>query len=265
MRTATVLSLTVFLVILLLQLLKHRPYAAGLAVSTALVGWAGGRWFVQATWNRDKVIAIAAAALFVAISAYEYDTGGLRNITKFSAGSVDVELSPDSRSRASDQSYGGTTTLATDPFPGRSKLKLALYYLDNLPALMERDERYAELFSGYDKIRLDLSNKTDLTNGSSSIIDNATNEFQNYYKKIIAPYTQLLDILQTYHKGETASISLENTVIRNLRLVYEKTLTLAPMRSSEQDLATALCESARKAAESPRSSTTMPASPQAYC
>ena len=144
-RTATVLSLTVFLVILLLQLLKHRPYAAGLAVSTALVGWAGGRWFVRAlesqqshSYRRPRLVRRNQRLRIRHWRPPKYHQVQRRI--------VDVELSPNCRSRASDQSYGGTTSLATDPFPGRSKLKLALYYLDNLPTLMERDEQYRNLF-----------------------------------------------------------------------------------------------------------------------
>lgn len=183
----------------------------GLQIAAVVVGWAGGRWFSTASAERDKVLFIAAAGVFLILAAVEYEYRLFNFVTKINTGVVNLEFADRTSGAENATTYNFVPNASTSPFRGQDRLDFAIDRLLNLPDFIARDEKYAELFSGYDKYQKD----------ARASLEPMTRGFLDFICEKVAPFVQNLSILHQVHKGEIASITLDPSLMRNLRFNYE--------------------------------------------
>ena len=219
---AILLSLATLAGVALLRAVDDPGIGLGLQFAALVVGAAGGRWFATASAERDKAVFVAAAGLFLAIAAIEYDYRLFGYLNKFSAGGVDLEFAGPASDKGGDTRVAGASTgPKNDPFSGRNRLNIAIKKLEQLPDFARRDEKYARMFSGYDA----MLGKYRLT---APAPEPASKQYQDFYGQFVLPFVQTLEMLHDFHQGEISGISLDTDVIFALRKLYESTLFLAP-------------------------------------
>ena len=232
---AILLSLATLAGVALLRAVDDPGIGLGLQFAALVVGAAGGRWFATASAERDKAVFVAAAGLFLAIAAIEYDYRLFGYLNKFSAGGVDLEFAGPASDKGGDTRVAGASTgPKNDPFSGRNRLNIAIKKLEQLPDFARRDEKYARMFSGYDA----MLGKYRLT---APAPEPASKQYQDFYGQFVLPFVQTLEMLHDFHQGEISGISLDTDVIFALRKLYESTLFLAPPNGEAKDFVDKLC------------------------
>ena len=209
----------------LIKALDGPGLGAGLQFAGLVVGWAGGRWFAQAPAERDKAVFVAAAGVFVAIGAFEYEYHSLGKLTDFSAGGVSLKFAE--RETVGERSVTHAVEYTgNEPFRGRARLTFAVGTLLNLPDYIDRDEQYAELFSGYE---FASRSPTDIATLEGNLaverqFEPMTRQYLAFFCAKIYPLAKLLSALHEIRKGEVSSITLNPSLIAEIRDAYESML-----------------------------------------
>jgi hypothetical protein len=192
------------------------PTSDALAFAALLLGLASGRWFAASPDNRDKMIFLGFAGVLVVVAALEYDRRILDNITKFGAGTVNVEFAPQKLAGVFGSPQNDIPS--GSPFPGANRLDMIVDMYSALPGYIDRDETYAKVFA-------------DVTPGrKNSPFDNERLEpkiasFRDYATNFIAPIGEQFRALQSYERSEESTFSRTPGIALSLRHSFELALS----------------------------------------
>jgi len=184
-----------------------------LTLACILVGALAGSWFKDPAGSRDKLAFIASAGVFLFLAALEYDHKLFGNLAKFGGAGVSVEFSNQSRSGRADDipvpTPSGTEDFLGSVFPGASRIDYAIGTLASLSSIIQRDDKYVNLFSN------------DPTHEFHQIdMPKPTRQFLVYACHAIVPFANALRALQDTHRSETSVLVVNPELVSAMRRLY---------------------------------------------